>query len=66
MPRFIFYAQGDNTFVVDVNEERSIGILGKLISNVSDIILEEFLPQAQDMSHYCSIIEIVQPFVPEI
>lgn len=66
MPRFVFFAQGDNTFVIDINQERSIGILGKLISTASTIILEEFLPQSPDISHYSSVIEIIQPFVPDI
>lgn len=65
LPRFLLYAQGDNTFIIDLEIERSISVFGKLISRKSDIIIEEFMPQATDFNHYDTVIEVVQPFITD-
>lgn len=65
LPRFLLYAQGDNTFIIDLEVERSISVFGKLISEKTEIIVEEFMPQASDFNHYETVIEVVQPFIHE-
>lgn len=65
MPRYLSFSQGDNYFIVDSESDISIREFFNLTKKMTTIILQEFLPMAEDIKHYNTVIEIVQPFIPK-
>ncbi|MCM1140510.1 MAG: lantibiotic dehydratase family protein [Muribaculum sp.] len=63
MPRFLSFNQGDNYFIVDNESDISIREFFNLTKNMRKVTLYEFLPLAEDIKHYDTVIEIVQPFL---
>lgn len=65
MPRHLSFSQGDNYFIVDSASDISIRELFNLTKKMRKVTLNEFLPMAEDINHYDTVIEIVQPFLPK-
>lgn len=66
MPQFFTYNEGDNYYVADINSDLSIEILIYMTKDKKAIVLKEFLPLSPNMNHFDSIIEIIQPFIPNL
>lgn len=63
MPRFLAFNQGDNYFIVDENSDVSLREFFNLTKKMKKITLSEFLPLSEDIKHYDTVMEIVQPFI---
>lgn len=63
MPRFLSLNQGDNYFIVDKMSDVSIKEFFNLTKNMKKVILSEFLLLSEDIEHYETVMEIIQPFI---
>ncbi len=64
MPRFLSFNQGDNYFIIDIESDISLNEFFNLSKKIKNVSLKEFLPLVEDFSHYATVMEIIQPFIP--